>query len=329
MRSRAKRLLDRSVLAMAAAIELYNKPGLSYRNESFAILAVNGWELLLKARWLALHQNKVNSLYVYERSVASTGQGSVRRRIKRTQSRAPFTHGLLYLAGQLHSKGKLDTAVLKNLEVMSEIRDCAVHFYSETPKFNTRLFEFGAACVKNFANAVREWFERDVTEFNLQLMPLTFMDLPSSVEGTLPSAKEKMVLAFLDGIEASDMDPNSPYSISVNVELKFTKSKSKHAVPVQVTQDPSATAVTLTEEDIRGRYPWDYKTLTARCKERYTDFSANQQYHQIRKGLETDKRYSHRRFLDPGNTKSAKKTFFNPNIMSEFDKYYTKQKSSQ
>lgn len=329
MRSRAKHLLDRSVLAMAAAIELYNKPGLSYRNESFAILAVNGWELLLKARWLVLHQNKVNSLYVYERSAASTGQVSMRRRIRNTQSGAPFTHGLLHLAGQLHSKGKLDVAVLKNLEVMTEIRDCAVHFYSETPKFNFRLFEFGAACVKNFANAVREWFERDVTEFNLQLMPLTFMDLPSSVEGKLPSAKEKSVLAFLDDIDGSDMDLNSPYSISVNVELKFTKSKSKHAVPVQVTQDPSATAVVLTEEDIRNRYPWDYKTLTARCKKSYADFTANQKYHQIRKSLETDKRYAHHRFLDPSNTKSSKKTFFNPNIMSEFDNYYTKQSPNQ
>ena len=314
---------------MAAAIELHNKPGLSYRNESFAILAVNGWELLLKARWLTLHQNKLNSLYVYERSVASAGQGSARGRIKKTQSGAPFTHSLLYMAGQLHSKGKLEAAVLKNLEVMSEIRDCAVHFYSKNPKFNTRLYEFGAACVKNFANAVREWFERDVTEFNLQLMPLTFMDLPSSVEATLPSAKERKVLAFLDGIGASDIDPNSPYSISVNVELRFTKSKSKHAVPVQVTQDPSATAVTLTEEDIRRRYPWNYKTLTTRCKENYTDFSANRKYHQVRKGLETDKRYAHHRFLDPGNTKSSKKTFFNPNIMSEFDKYYTKKKSSK
>lgn len=314
---------------MAAAIELYNKPGLSYRNESFAILAVNGWELLLKARWLALHKNKVNSLYVYECSAASTRQGSARRRIKRTQSCAPFTHSLLYLAGQLHSKGKLDAAVLNNLKVMSEIRDCAVHFYRDSQKFNTRLYEFGAACVKNFANAVREWFGRDVTEFNLHLMPLTFMDLPSSVEGTLPSGKEKEVLAFLDGIDASDIDPNSPYSISVNVELKFTKSKSKHAVPVQVTKDPSATAVTLTEEDIRKRYPWNYKTLTARCKESYKDFRANQQYHQIRKGLETEKQYAHHRFLDPSNTKSSKKTFFNPNIMSAFDKHYTKQKSSR
>ena len=45
MKSLSKELLDRSVLAMVAAIEIYNKPGISYRNESFTILAINAWEL--------------------------------------------------------------------------------------------------------------------------------------------------------------------------------------------------------------------------------------------------------------------------------------------
>ena len=48
---------------MVAAIEIYNKPGFPYRNESFTILAINGWELLLKAKWLDLHGNKKRSLY--------------------------------------------------------------------------------------------------------------------------------------------------------------------------------------------------------------------------------------------------------------------------
>ena len=56
MKSLSKELLDRTVLAMVAAIEIYNKPGFPYRNESFTILAINGWELLLKAKWLDLYQ---------------------------------------------------------------------------------------------------------------------------------------------------------------------------------------------------------------------------------------------------------------------------------
>lgn len=52
MKSRARHLAEKSVDAMLAAIEIYNKPSFAYREESFAILAVNAWELLLKARLL-------------------------------------------------------------------------------------------------------------------------------------------------------------------------------------------------------------------------------------------------------------------------------------
>jgi hypothetical protein len=34
---------------MVAAIEIYNKPRFEYRDEVFAILLLNAWELLLKA----------------------------------------------------------------------------------------------------------------------------------------------------------------------------------------------------------------------------------------------------------------------------------------
>lgn len=43
-------LIDKSIGSMLSAIEIYNKPDFKYREETFAILAVNSWELLLKAR---------------------------------------------------------------------------------------------------------------------------------------------------------------------------------------------------------------------------------------------------------------------------------------
>ena len=42
-------LLDKSVGSMLSAIEIYNKPNFQYREDTFAILSVNAWELLLKA----------------------------------------------------------------------------------------------------------------------------------------------------------------------------------------------------------------------------------------------------------------------------------------
>ena len=64
MKSRSKELLDRALAATVAAIEIYNKPDFPYRSETFCILAINGWELLLKAKWLKENSNRIQSLYV-------------------------------------------------------------------------------------------------------------------------------------------------------------------------------------------------------------------------------------------------------------------------
>ena len=50
MKARFRELLDRDM----AAIEIYNNPDFLYREEAFAVLAVNGWELLLKAKCLPM-----------------------------------------------------------------------------------------------------------------------------------------------------------------------------------------------------------------------------------------------------------------------------------
>lgn len=100
MKARAKQLLDQASAAMLAAIEIYNKPRFTYRAQSFAILALNAWELLIKAKWLADHKNRLPSLYVRQ------GGGPKRRRIKKTRAGNPMTHSLDYLADKLTKRGR-------------------------------------------------------------------------------------------------------------------------------------------------------------------------------------------------------------------------------
>jgi hypothetical protein len=45
-------LARKSVDAAISAIEMYNKPNFSYREEAFVIFMTNAWELLVKAKWL-------------------------------------------------------------------------------------------------------------------------------------------------------------------------------------------------------------------------------------------------------------------------------------
>ncbi|MXY45434.1 MAG: DUF3644 domain-containing protein [Chloroflexi bacterium] len=180
VKSRSSELLERAKSAMVASVEIYNKPGFPYRSESFAILAINSWELLLKAKWLDIHQNQVNSLYVYENRNNKDGSKSRKRYIKRNRSGTPFTRGLDYLAKQLMNQNCLDPKAWHNLDAMLEVRDSATHFYSPSKQLQVRLYQFSTACVRNFATASREWFGEELTEFDLQLMPLSFKDLQST-----------------------------------------------------------------------------------------------------------------------------------------------------
>ncbi|MGH7961660.1 MAG: hypothetical protein ACRERD_07500 [Candidatus Binatia bacterium] len=126
-------------------------------------------------------------------------------------------------------------------------------------------------------------------------------------------------------VTLEDDDVATRYSVTVNVEVRFVRSKARDAIPIQVSNDPNVPAVRLIEEQIRERYPWDYKQLTEKCKQQYTNFKIDKKYHDFRKSIESDKRFAHIRHLDPDNPKSPKKPFFNPNIVNELDKHYERK----
>lgn len=324
MKARSKQLVDRAIAATVAAIEIYNKPDFLYRNETFAVLAVNGWELLLKAKWLIDRKNDIRSLYVVHAQKKRDGTLSKRAKIKVTRSGNPFTHGIEFLAKRLVQQKRLDQKVWNNIEILLEIRDSSVHFYNKSPAFALRLYEVGAASVKNFVAVLDDWFKRDLSDFNLYLLPLSFGGTPSKSDALL-NAEEQKFLSYLAGLQPKNTDPTSRFSVAVSVEVKFVRSKSREAIPVVITRDRKATAIQLTEEQIREKYPWDYNRLTAECKKRYSDFKIVDEYHDLRKELLGNPKFGTIRYLDPGNPKSSKKAFFDPNILVELDRHYVRK----
>ena len=319
MKARSKELLDRSIAAMIAAIDIYNKPDFIYRAESSAILTINAWELLLKAKWLHDHNNKMSSLYVRE------GGGKIRKRFKRSRSGNPITHSAKDLAKKLVEQKSLQENAWNNLLILLEMRDSVVHFYHRSPQFAERLQEVGTAAIKNFVAATDDWFKRDFAEFNFYLMPLAFVSIPDKNTGILLNRQEEKFLKFLAQKEPDDDDPAERYSVTVNIEVRYIRSKAKDVLGFHWTKESNAPAIRMTEEQIRERYPWDYKALTEKCIQRYTDFKINPKYHNISKLLKKDQRFAYVRRLDPDNLRSAKKVFYNPNILAELDKDYAKK----
>lgn len=328
MKSRSKELIDKAIAATVSAIEIYNKPDFQYRAETFCILAINGWELLIKAKWLNENNNKIHSLYVKQPRQKKDGSKSKKLKIKRTRSGNPFTYSLDYLAKKLIEQGHLEQNALANIQALLELRDSSVHFYNSSRNFANKLQEIGAASVKNFVSLVEEWFERDLSEFNLYLMPLSFVNPPTQTKAVVLNKEEKNFLDYLGELETEADEADSKYVVTININVKFTRSKTDEALNVRIVDSANSDApeVRITEEDALEQYPWDYKTLTDKCKKRYPDFKLNNTYHKIRKSVceEKKEKLCKTRYLDPSNPKSSTKQFYKPEILREFDKHYSK-----
>lgn len=61
---------------MLAAIEIYNKPNIEYREDTFAILAVNAWELLLKAVKFKYKGYRLHPIYEMNPKIKKDGSKS-------------------------------------------------------------------------------------------------------------------------------------------------------------------------------------------------------------------------------------------------------------
>ena len=326
MRARCLELVEKSIAAMIAAIEIYNKPDFRYREETYSVLSINSWELLIKAFWLKQHSNKVKSLYVYEKITKKDGTKGKQARVKLTRSGNPFTHSLEHLGTQLLSQGLLDKAAWQNILAVIEIRDNAIHYYNRSYLFSQRLQEVGSASVKNYVAAIRDWFDKDLTEFNFFLMPLSFVAPPSTVDGILLSKEEANLVKYID-LADSENDPTARYSVAVNINVTFSRSKVKDVLQVQLSSEPGATRITFTEEQIRQKYRLTYARLIEECKKRYSDFKVDKKFHATKKALEVDLKYAKMRLLDPENPNGSKKRFYSEGILSKFNEYYCKRHS--
>ena len=324
MKARSRELVDKGVAAMISAIEIYNKPDFKYREETFAILALNAWELLLKAKWLHDNKNSIRSLYVMEKRVKPTGKPYKHLKIKVTDSGNPFTHSLDFVAKRLLEKKVLPDAAHRNLRALSEIRDSSVHFYNRSNLFAVRLQEVGSAAVKNFVKAAQEWFRVDLGKFNFYLMPLAFVAHQRRLQGVALTKEEKNVAEFIAAQEAA-ASATDDYAVAVNIEVIFSRSKTSDALKVQLSNDSDAPRLQLSEEQIKDRYPLNYDSLTKECQTRYSDFLANQKYHKIRAPLKSDKKYCLVRRLDPDNPRSAKQEWFSRAVFTELDEHYAKR----
>jgi len=326
-RSLHTRFLDKAQAALIAAIEIYNKPSHEYREESFALLAINAWELLLKARLLQINGNELRSILVYTTRKKKSGAASTKKYLDRNASGTAKTISLQKCITSLESdpESNLPLEVRNNLLALSEVRDSSAHFITASPVLRGQVLAVSVATVKNFVLLARTWFDTDLADQLSLVLPLAFLSPGTTVDSVVVNTGEGQLIKYLLALAQAPQDSKSEFDVALKVDVRLKRSNLLSATKVQVVDDPTATPVVLTEQQIFDTYPWTFDDLCKHLHKRYSDFSINKRYHSLRKALAGDVKFAWMRLLDPRNPKSGRKQYFSQAILGEFDKHYTKK----
>jgi len=317
-------LVNKSVQAAVAAIEIYNKPNFSYREEAFALLMTNAWELMLKAKWALDHGESHECLYALVRNKQDQLVPKPNRCGNPQSLSLPEL--ALKLAEDKHSG--LQKGCYDNILALLEIRDNAAHFINKDLYLGRRVLEIGTASLRNYLSLSTEWFQIDLSAYNFFLMPLSFyhgFEAAEPVSRLIYPLQVQNLLSFIDALEEANDDDNATQHVTMRIETKFVRSKDSTAVAFRYTNDPDAPAVIVREEEFLKNYPLTYRDLTDALKRRYSNFVENTDYHNLRKQFQQERKYSIERILNPHNPRSSRQRFFNSNIIQEFDKRYQRR----
>lgn len=313
-----QKFIEKSHAAMLAAIEVYNKPTFAYREETFCILAVNAWELLLKAKLLKEAKNDPKAIQVREpRKLKGGGKSTKHTTVKKNRTGNPMTLQMTACIAALDkcpsAADRVPKQVSLNLESLIDVRDNATHFIVASALLQRNVLELACASVRNYVGLSKTWFDRDFSNSLSLMLPVAFFHGADEVGAVVVTKDEKRLIDRLKEA-ASTPAGDGEYQVAVCVDVRFHRSNLDSAANVQVTRDPDALAVRLDEAQVRERFPWSYADLQAQLKRRKPDIKFNKEFHRIKKPLMSDSSLVHSRLLDPANPKSTKKDFYNPNI---------------
>lgn len=319
MKSKHLALLEKSLQASLSAIELYNKPNFSYREESFSILMINAWELLLKAKRLKDNNGKLKSLYRIESDKKKDGTQSQRIKYRTNRTGNYETYGII----ELLRKEIADQNLITQIETLIQIRDNAIHFMNSTKLFEKDFLEIATATLKSYEIIISDWFRRSISEYNLSLIPLTF-SVPDTfdIENLKKSSDgHKNLLEYVRKQKSKNID-GCNHDIALVIDVKFTRSGDGIAVKF----DKDGTPIIIdSEESFQNKYPLSFDKLKTALSLRYSDFKLDNRFWALKTKLEKDKKLCGERYLDYTKQSGTKKKFYSTEIYNEFDKKYIKK----
>lgn len=322
-------LIENSKSAILACVELHNKPTFPYRYEVCTILAINGWELLMKAYIAQNHENV--------------------KLILKDGTTKPFDECLAFLASNLGKDFKVQE---ENLLLLYEYRCNIIHFYREF--IDPILFSLLHKSIIFYNEFVKHHFNIDLSqESNLILLPIGFKPIMSPIDFLSKESSIKRTsygvrrfiesiitsteLLHSEGIEESILTGFNIAAINetriknADIIAGITKdeSKSKLSIPniyksVTVTGDEGAKKIRIDEESVfRTFYTLSYNDVIQKCRILYSDFKQNAKFNRIMQKIKGNDKYHKVRYLDYSRKSGTGKDYYTTAIFEEIGKFYS------
>lgn len=202
MTSIVEKLVEKSKESFILAVEIYNKPTIKYRVESFSFLICNAWELMLKAY---LIKTKGQDSIYYKNKPDRTISLENCIRLVFTNEKDPLR---------------------KNIERIIDLRNISTHYITE--EYEQIYIPLFQSCAINYCNKLLDFFSIDVTQdinANFLTLSLKLSDIDENdIQARYPKQiAEKLMTAFRKINESIDTENNSNYAIPVRHEWYLTK----------------------------------------------------------------------------------------------------------
>jgi hypothetical protein len=324
-------LIKNSIAAYFAAIEIHNKPNISYRYETVTLLMMNAWELALKAYVKKYIKNR--SIFTQDGHTISADKA------------------LDYVNEHRNSiKANSFTAIKKNIEEIEKYRNNIAHFYCE--QLEPYIFMLVARSALNYVDFMKTQFSKDVmVDEGFFIMPLGFK-LPFKPEDFLSdkaanyTASEETKAFIQDivtvirslkeaGIEDSIVLGFDIYLESVkkasnsDILAAITTIDAANATFAKVTNakfstDPDAQIFNMSDQEFRAIWKYTHAELLTWCKENISDFKQGIIFNKIKKQLKSDINCVYTRRLDSKNSKSASQDFYTDFALERIKEEYEK-----
>lgn len=282
--------------ALLAAVEIYNKPTVEYREQTFAILITSAWEVLLKARLVQQAGGKMTSIYARKRDKP--------REFARTAEGDPITIGIRRALGRVD----IDTKVENNIRGLLAVRNKAAHLGVLSQESRRKVLEFGTASVQNFLKLSLAWFGEAIEP--PYLLPVGFLGSAETAQ-VKSNRSQRDLLNQLNTLAHESGSNSSDYDVVMHVTVELSRGFSGGG-NIGITNDPHAPTVRMTDDEALKRFPWSYAALVEECRKRYAGFKQNQRFHDAMKPINEDPQCAYERRLDPTKQKGVTKRYYNP-----------------